>query len=175
MPQIEVTFSIDRNGIVNVSAKDKGTGNEQKITITASTNLSEEEIKQRVKEAEQFAEEDKKRKEEVEVINQADSLIYEMEKQLRENGDKLSEEDKATVQSELEEFKKVKETNDAEQIKAAIEPLTQKVYAIFGKLYQQEGAQAAPDMGQPPEGESPEGEGQVENDDGTVNTDFDVE
>ena len=170
VPQIEVTFSIDRNGIVNVSAKDKGTGNEQKITITASTNMSEDEIEQRVKEAEQFAEEDKKRKEEVEVVNQADSLIYEMEKQLRENGDKLSEEDKATVQSELEEFKKIKETNDAEQIKAAIEPLTQKVYQIFGKLYQQETAQAAPDMEQPPEGEGP-----VENDDGTVNTDFDVE
>ena len=168
VPQIEVTFSIDRNGIVNVSAKDKGTGNEQKITITASTNMSEEEIEKRVKEAEQFAEEDKKRKEEVEVLNQADSLIYEMEKQLRENGDKLSEEDKATVQSELDEFKKVKETNDAEQIKTAIEPLTQKVYQIFGKIYQQEGEQAAPDM-------SGAQEGPVENEDGTVNTDFDVE
>ena len=87
MPQIEVTFSIDRNGIVNVSAKDKGTGNEQKITITASTNMTEEEINQRVKEAEQYAEQDKKRKEEVEVQNRADTLIYEMEKQLRENGD----------------------------------------------------------------------------------------
>jgi len=171
VPQIEVTFSIDRNGIVNVSAKDNGTGNEQKITITASTNMSEEEIEARVKEAEQFAEDDRKRKEEVEVLNSADSLIYEMEKQLRENGDKLTEEDKATVQSELDEFKKVKETNDAEQIKAAIEPLTQKVYAIFGKIYQQEGApQGAPDMGQ----EAPQ-DGPVENDDGTVNTDFDVE
>ncbi|HPJ02735.1 MAG TPA: Hsp70 family protein, partial [Candidatus Limiplasma sp.] len=162
-------FSIDRNGIVNVSAKDKGTGNEQKITITASTNMSEEEINQRVKEAEQFAEEDKKRKEEAEVTNQADSLVYEMEKQLRENGDKLGEEDKATVQSELEAFKKVKETGDVQKIKDAIEPMTQKVYAIFGKLYQQtpEGApQGGPDMGQ---------SGPVENDDGTVNTDFDVE
>jgi len=172
VPQIEVTFSIDRNGIVNVSAKDKGTGNEQKITITASTNMTEDEIKQRVKEAEQFAEEDKKHKEEVEVLNQADSLVYEMEKQLRENGDKLSAEDKATVQSELDEFKKVKETGDAEKIKAAIEPMTQKVYQIFGKLYQQEGAQAqaAPDM----EGQQPQ-QGPVENEDGTVNTDFDVE
>ncbi len=166
VPQIEVTFSIDRNGIVNVSAKDKGTGNEQKITITASTNMTEEEIKQRVKEAEQFAEEDKKRQKEVETINKADSLIYEMEKQLRENGDKLSAEDKATVQSELDAFKKVKETNNASQIEAAMEPLTQKVYQIFGKLYQQQGAQAAPDMGQ---------QGPVQNDDGTVNTDFDVE
>ena len=83
MPQIEVTFNIDRNGIVNVGAKDKGTGNEQKITITASTNMTEEEINQRVKEAEQYAEQDKKRKEEVEVQNRADTLIYEMEKQLR--------------------------------------------------------------------------------------------
>ena len=102
--------------------------------------------------------------------NQADSLVYEMEKQLRENGDKLNEEDKATVQTELEAFKQVKDTGDVQQIKDAIEPLTQKVYAIFGKLYQQEGA---PDMGQqPPQGE---GEGPTENDDGTVNTDFDVE
>ncbi len=172
VPQIEVTFSIDRNGIVNVSAKDKGTGNEQKITITASTNMTEEEIQQRVKEAEQFAEEDKKHKEEIETVNQADSLVYEMEKQLRENGDKLSEEDKATVQSELDEFKKVKETGDAEKIKAAMEPMTQKVYQIFGKLYQQENPQggAAPDMGQQTPPDAP-----VENEDGTVNTDFDVE
>ncbi len=166
VPQIEVTFSIDRNGIVNVSAKDKGTNNEQKITITASTNMTEDEIKQRVKEAEQFAEEDKKRQKEVETVNKADSLIYEMEKQLRENGDKLSAEDKATVQSELDAFKKVKETNDAKQIEAAMEPMTQKIYQIFGKLYQQQGAQQAPDMGQ---------QGPVQNDDGTVNTDFDVE
>ncbi len=172
VPQIEVTFSIDRNGIVNVSAKDNGTGNEQKITITASTNMSEEEIEARVKEAEQFAEDDRKRKEEVEVLNSADSLIYEMEKQLRENGDKLTEEDKATVQSELDEFKKVKETNDAEQIKAAIEPLTQKVYAIFGKIYQQEGA---PQDGAPQDGADMGQSGSVENEDGTVNTDFDVE
>ncbi len=109
VPQIEVTFSIDANGIVNVSAKDKATGNEQKITITASTNLTEEEINQRVKEAEQFAEQDKKRKEEVETLNHADSMIYEMEKQLRENGDKLSAEDKATVESEIANFKKVRE------------------------------------------------------------------
>jgi molecular chaperone DnaK len=170
IPQIEVTFSIDRNGIVNVSAKEKGTGNEQKITITATTNLTEDEIKQRVKEAEQFAAEDKKRKEEVEVLNQADSLIYEMEKQLRENGDKLSAEDKATVQSELDAFKKVKETNDVAKIKAAIEPMTQKVYQIFGKIYQQQGAQSAPDMGQQGSHQGP-----VENEDGTVNTDFDVE
>ena len=167
VPQIEVTFSIDRNGIVNVSAKDKATGNEQKITITASTNLTEEEINQRVKEAEQYAEQDKKRKEEVETLNHADSLIYEMEKQLRENGDKLSDEDKNTVQGEIDAFKKVREGNNAEEIKNAMEGFTQKVYAIFGKLYQQQAAegQPGPDMGPEP--------GST-NADGSVNAEGDV-
>ncbi len=148
VPQIEVTFNIDRNGIVNVSAKDLGTGNEQKVTITSSTNLSEDEINQRVKEAEQYAAEDKKRKEEVETLNHADSMIFEIEKQLRELGDKLSAEDKATVESELAEFKKVRETNNAEQIKAAMETFTQKVYAVFGKIYQQQQAQQDPNAAQ---------------------------
>ena len=140
VPQIEVTFDIDANGIVNVSAKDLGTGNEQKVTITSSTNLTEDEINQRVKEAEQYAAEDKKRKEEVETLNRADSMIFEVDKQLKELGDKLSAEDKATVENELAEFKKVRETNDAEQIKNAMEAFTQKVYAVFGKIYQQQGA-----------------------------------
>ncbi|MBQ2700273.1 MAG: Hsp70 family protein, partial [Clostridia bacterium] len=161
VPQIEVTFSIDRNGIVNVSAKDKGTGKEQQITITASSNLSEEEIQQRVKEAEQFAEADKKRKEEVEVLNRADTLIYETEKQLKENGDKLSEEDKNAVQTEIDAFKKTREGNNAEEIKNAMDTFTQKVYAVFGKIYQQ---QAGADMGQQP----------PVNDDGTVNTEGEV-
>ena len=167
VPQIEVTFSIDRNGIVNVSAKDKATGNEQKITITASTNLTEEEINQRVKEAEQYAEQDKKRKEEVETLNHADSLIYEMEKQLRENGDKLAAEDKNTVQSEIDAFKKVREGGKADEIKNAMEGFTQKVYAIFGKLYQQQGGegQVPPENG-PTAGST--------NPDGTVNTEGDV-
>ena len=167
VPQIEVTFSIDRNGIVNVSAKDKATGNEQKITITASTNLTEEEINQRVKEAEQYAEQDKKRKEEVETLNHADSLIYEMEKQLRENGDKLSAEDKNTVQSEIDAFKKVREGGKVDEIKNAMEGFTQKVYAIFGKLYQQQGGegQVPPENG-PTAGST--------NPDGTVNTEGDV-
>ena len=140
VPQIGVTFNIDRNGIVNVSAKDLGTGNEQKVTITSSTNLTEDEINQRVKEAEQYAAEDKKRKEEVETLNHADSMIFEVDKQLKELGDKLSAEDKASVENELAEFKKVRETNDAEQIKNAMEAFTQKVYAVFGKIYQQQGA-----------------------------------
>ena len=170
VPQIEVTFSIDNNGIVNVSAKDKATGHEQQITITASTNLSEEEINQRVKEAEQFAEQDKKRREEVETLNRADSLIYETEKTLRDNGDKLSDEDKNSVQAEIDAFKKVREGNNAEEIKNAMEGFTQKVYAVFGKLYQQQagadgnpmGGQAGPEPG-------------TTNDDGSVNADGSVE
>ena len=170
VPQIEVTFSIDNNGIVNVSAKDKATGHEQQITITASTNLSEEEINQRVKEAEQFAEQDKKRREEVETLNRADSLIYETEKTLRDNGDKLSDEDKNSVQAEIDAFKKVREGNNAEEIKNAMEGFTQKVYAVFGKLYQQQaGADGNPMGGQggPEPGTT--------NDDGSVNADGSVE
>lgn len=143
VPQIEVKFTIDRNGIVHVSAKDLGTGNVQDVTITSSTNMTEEEIQQRVKEAEQFASEDAKRKEEVETLNRADSLSYEIEKQLKDNGEKLSAEDKETIEKELAEFKKVREGNNAEAVKAAIDPFTQKVYAIFAKLYQNEQAQQA--------------------------------
>ena len=171
VPQIEVTFNIDRNGIVNVSAKDLGTGNEQKVTITSSTNLSEEEIKQRVKEAEQYAAEDKKRKEEVETLNHADSMIFEIDKQLKELGDKLSAEDKATVENELAEFKKVRETNDAEQIKAAMESFTQKVYAVFGKIYQQQ--QAAGDAGAQAGGYQA-GNAQDATSDGASDADYDV-
>ncbi len=162
VPQIEVKFTIDKNGIVNVSAKDLGTGKSQNVTITASTNMTEEEINQRVKEAEQFAEEDKKRKDEVETLNHAESLAYDIEKQLKENGDKLSDEDKATVQSELDEFKKVRETNDTQQIKTAMQNMTEKVYAIFGKIYQD---------AQPHDGQTPP----VENPDGSVNADGDVQ
>jgi len=165
VPQIEVTFRIDKNGIVSVSAKDKGTGNEQNITITSSTNMSEEEIQQRVKEAEQFAEADKKRKEEVEILNHADSMTYELEKQLRENGDKLSAEDKETVEKEIADFKAVRERGDAQEIKGAMDAMTQKVYAIFGKLYQQQGGAGAPDMG---------AQGGM-NDDGSVDADGSVQ
>ena len=166
VPQIEVTFRIDKNGIVSVSAKDKGTGNEQNITITSSTNMSEEEIQQRVKEAEQYAEQDKKRKEEVETLNRADSLTYEIEKQLKDNGDKLSSEDKAAVEKEIADFKAVRERNNADEIKSAMDAMTQKVYAIFGKLYQQQGGQPGPDMGAQPG---------TQNDDGSFNADGSVQ
>ena len=138
VPQIEVTFDIDANGIVHVSAKDLGTGNEQKITITASTNLSEEEIKKAVDDAAKYANEDKKRKEEVETFNQADQLIYSTEKTLKELGDKLTDADKAKVNDELERFKKTREGNNTEEIKKAMESFTQETYAIFGKVYQQQ-------------------------------------
>ena len=138
VPQIEVTFDIDANGIVHVSAKDLGTGNEQKITITASTNLSEEEIKKAVDDAAKYANEDKKRKEVVETFNQADQLIYSTEKTLKELGDKLTDADKAKVNDELERFKKTREGNNAEEIKKAMESFTQETYAIFGKVYQQQ-------------------------------------
>ncbi|NLX83679.1 MAG: molecular chaperone DnaK [Clostridiales bacterium] len=169
VPQIEVKFTIDKNGIVSVTAKDMGTGNTQNVTITASTNLSEEEINQRVKEAEQFAEEDKRRKEEVETLNRADTFQYEIEKQLRENGDKLSEEDKATVQAEIDAFKKVREGNNAEEIKSAMDEATQKVYAIFGKLYQDQ------DGGQQPDMQTPDMDAPQTNPDGSVDVEGDVQ
>ena len=144
VPQIEVTFSIDTNGIVNVTAKDKGTGNEQKITITASTNMSEDEINQRVKEAEQYAEADKKRKEEVEIQNRADTLIYEMEKQLRENGDKLDAADKETLQGKIDALKATLSGEDYEDMKAKQEDLMKAFYEVTAKVYQANAPQGDP-------------------------------
>ncbi len=162
VPQIEVTFDIDANGIVHVSAKDLGTGNEQKITITASGNLSEADINKAVEEAERYAEEDKKRKEEVETFNQADSTIYQTEKTLKDLDDKLDPADKAKLTDELEAFKKVREGNNADEIKPAMEKFTELTYEIFGKIYQQ---QAAQQQG---------ADGAQVNDDGTVETDYTV-
>lgn len=145
VPQIEVTFDIDANGIVHVSAKDKGTGKEQAITITASTNLSEEEIERAVKEAERFAEEDKKRKELIEARNNAESIIYQTEKTMNELGDKISEADKKRLQGELDNLKKVKDSNDVKTINDAIQKLTQVSYEVFGRVYQSSGGNAASD------------------------------
>ncbi|MGI6115394.1 molecular chaperone DnaK [Luoshenia tenuis] len=140
VPQIEVTFDIDANGIVHVSAKDLGTGNEQNVTITASTNLSDDEIDKAVKEAEQYAAEDKKRKEEVEVRNQADQMVYSTEKSLKELGDKLDAADKDKVQAGLDALKKALEGGNLDAIKAETEKLTQVSYDAFGKVYQQQAA-----------------------------------
>ena len=143
VPQIEVTFDIDANGIVHVSAKDLGTGNEQQVTITASSNLNEDEIKKAVNEAEQFAAEDKKRKEAVEVNNQCDQLIYQSEKTLKELDSKLEAADKATIEEGLKKLRDVRATEDTEKIKAEMETFSQSTYAIFGKVYQQQSQDGA--------------------------------
>ncbi len=166
VPQIEVTFDIDANGIVHVSAKDLGTGHEQKITITSSSNMSEEDIKRAMDEAERYAAEDKKRKEEVETVNQADNLIYQTEKTMKDMEGKLDPADKSTLETELAEFKKVRESNNADEIKAAMEKFTQKSYEIFGKVYQQAGPQGG-EQGGPEAG--PQG---GVHDDGTVESNF---
>lgn len=142
IPQIEVTFDIDANGIVNVSAKDLGTGKEQQITITSSTKLSEDEINAKIKEAEQYAEEDKKKKEEVEVKNQAEGMLFETEKQMNELGDKVTADEKAKVDAAREDLKKAVEANDVEDTKAKIEALTQAFYPISSRIYQEAQAQA---------------------------------
>ena len=147
IPQIEVTFDIDANGIVNVSAKDMGTDKEQKITITSSTSLSEEEVKQKVKEAEQYAAEDAKRKQEVEDRNKAETLVYETEKSLKELEGKIDDAEKKDVEEAKEDLKKALEANNQEDIKAKTDVLTEKFHKIAEKLYQQQGAAGAgPDM-----------------------------
>ena len=148
VPQIEVTFDIDANGIVNVSAKDLGTGKEQHITITSSTNMSKEDIEKAVKEAEQYAAEDARIKEAVETRNNADQMVYQAEKTLSEMGDKIPAEDKSKVQSGIDNLKEKLKGEDTAAIKAATEELQQAFYAVSEKLYQQANPQGAgPDMG----------------------------
>ncbi len=150
VPQIEVTFDIDANGIVHVSAKDLGTGKEQAISITASSNMSKEDIEKAVREAEQFAEEDKKRKEELDIKNNADQMVYQCEKLLSENGDKLEENDKANINTAVDALKEALKGEDYNLIKSRQEELTKVFYEISEKLYKAaapEGAQGAPDFG----------------------------
>ena len=172
VPQIEVSFDIDANGIVHVSAKDLGTGNEQKVTITASTNLNEDEIKKAVREAEQFASEDKARKEEVEQRNHADSLIYSTEKTLKELGDKVSADDKAKIEEQVAELRKLMEGNDTAAIKAGCEKLTETSYEAFGKIYQQQANQQG-DAGFDPNA-AQQGNASANNDDNVVDADYEV-
>ena len=153
VPQIEVTFDIDANGIVNVSAKDLGTGTEQHITITSSSNMSKEDIERAVKEAEQYAAEDAKIKEKVEIRNQADQLVYQAEKTLGEVGDKIPESEKAPVQAGLDKLKETLKGEDTDAIKAATEELTQLFYKMSEKLYQQQAPQGNPNMGGQPGGD----------------------
>ncbi|MBE6704304.1 MAG: molecular chaperone DnaK [Ruminococcaceae bacterium] len=158
VPQIEVTFDIDANGIVNVSAQDKGTGKEQHITITSSTNMSQEDIDKAVKDAEKFAEEDKKQKEAVEVKNQAESAIFQIEKSMTDLGDKVTEDEKAPVKEAIEKLKTTIAGGDTEAIKADTDALQKAFYPIAEKLY----AQAQQEQGQ----------AGAQNDDGTINADF---
>ena len=137
VPQVEVTFDIDANGIVHVSAKDMATNNEQKVSITASTNLTDEEIDKAVKDAEAHAKEDKKKKEEIEARNNAESLVYNCQKTIDELGDKISGEEKAKAEAEIEKVNKALEGKDAEEIKKATDSLTQVFYSISEKLYAQ--------------------------------------
>lgn len=182
VPQIEVTFDIDANGIVNVSAKDLGTGKSQNITITSSTKLSDEEINAKVKEAEQFAEEDRKKKEEVEVKNQAETLIYETEKNIKELGQALSEEEKNDINAAKDELQSALNAGNIDDIKAKTETLTEKFHTISAKMYQQ--AQAAggqpggPDMSGMGAGSgagtADAGAGAGSGDDNVVDADFEV-
>ena len=149
VPQIEVTFDIDANGIVKVSAKDLGTGKEQQIAITASTNLSQEDIDKAVRDAEQYATEDKARKDEVDTHNTADQVIYQTEKTLNELGDKISADEKASIQSAVDHLKEVNKGTDVQAIKDATDAVQKAFYAVSEKLYQnaapQDGAQGAND------------------------------
>ena len=175
IPQIEVTFDIDANGIVKVSAMDKGTGKEANITITASTNLSDDEVDRAVKEAERFAEEDKKRKESIETKNNADQLTYQTEKQLEELGDKISADDKAKITAKLDALKAVKDGEDLEAIKKATEELTQEFYAISSKMYADaQGAAGAQGAGFDPNNMGGNAGQGAAHDDNVVDADFEV-
>ncbi len=141
IPQIEVTFDIDANGIVNVTAKDLGTGKEQKITITATSNLSDEEIQQKIKDSEKYAEEDAEKREKIEIFNQAESMIYSTDKTMEELGDKATQEQKDQINEALEALKESVKTDDAEKVKAEIESLNKILYEITTALYQQVAAE----------------------------------
>ena len=161
IPQIEVTFDIDANGIVNVTAKDLGTGKEQHISITASTNMSKDDIDKAVKEAEQFAAEDKKRKEEVDVRNEADQMVYQIEKSITDFGDKVTEDDKAKVQPKLDALKEALKGTDIEAIKTAKDELQKEFYEVAGKIYQAQGAAAGAAEGAAPQQDNGPVDGEV--------------
>ena len=172
IPQIEVTFDIDANGIINVTAKDKGTGKEQAITITSSTKLSDEEIEQKIKEAEMNAEADKKKQEEIEIRNNADSLIYTSEKAVEELGDKVSEDEKSNVEKLVGELRELIAGDDIEAIKSKTEELEKVVQEISAKVYQQAQAEA---QAQQAAGQDPNAGAQDNNDDDdTIDADYEV-
>ncbi|MBT7061611.1 MAG: molecular chaperone DnaK, partial [Lentisphaerae bacterium] len=179
VPQIEVTFDIDANGILNVSAKDLGTGKEQKITITGSSGLDDGEIKQMVDDAKTHAEEDQKRREDIEVRNRADSMIYQTEKQIKDNGEQIPDEIKKPVEAGIEDLKKAVEANDTEQMKSVMEDLESKMHSFAEELYKTAQAQGGGPEQQPPPagGPAPEdAEKQQQkpggDDDGVIDADF---
>ncbi len=167
IPQIEVTFDIDANGIVNVSAKDLGTGKEQHITITSSTNMSKEDVERAVREAEQYAAEDKKKREDVDTRNAADQLVYQTERALNEFGDKVSESEKADITGKVDALKEALKGSDLAAIKARQEELQKAFYAVSERVYKESAAasgaagQAAPDMGSQPEGDKKPGDDNI--------------
>ena len=185
MPQIEVTFDIDANGIVNVSAKDLGTGKEQHITITAGSNMSDDEIEKAVKEAAEFEAQDRKRKEAVEARNDADSFVFQTEKALEDVGDKISDSDKSAVQADLDALKAILERtkdqemseSDVDELKAAREKLAASAQSLFTKMYenmqQAQGAGPAPDMsGMGGMGGSADTDNSSSSDDDVIDGDF---
>ena len=168
VPQIEVTFDIDANGIVHVSAKDLGTGKEQSITITASTNMSKEDVEKAVKDAERFAEEDKKRREEIDIKNGADQLVFQTEKTLGDLGDKVTAEEKASVEGKINELKEAIKNNNIDEIKAKQDELQKAFYPIAEKMYKDSAAAQGAAQGEPAQGQTQQGP----NDDGVVDADF---
>lgn len=170
IPQIEVTFDIDANGIVNVSAKDLGTGKEQKITITSSTKLSEEEIQEKIKEAEKYADEDKKKKEEVETKNQAEAIIFETDKQMKDLGDKVTEDEKKKVEEAKDELQKAVDANDVAQIKEKMEALTNAFYPISTRIYQEAQAEKQNDEAR----KDVDAKDENKSDDNVVDADYEV-
>ncbi len=173
IPQIEVTFDIDANGILHVTAKDLGTGKEQKMTITAPLKMASDEIDRKIKDAEKFAEEDKKRKEKVELLNQADTLIYTSEKTLKELGDKVSGDQKQKVEKSIEYVKEAIKSDDVNRIKSAIEDLTKEMHAISTILYQQQ-AQQQQGQQQGAQGEQQAGQEEEKKDEKVTDAEYKV-
>jgi molecular chaperone DnaK len=173
IPQIEVTFDIDANGIVNVSAKDRGTGKEQKITITAAKKMSKDEVERAVKEAERFGEEDKRRREKVEVVNQADSLIYNTEKMLVEHSDKVSSEEREKIQKAIADLKEAMKGDDIAAIQAKLEAVTKEMYAVSTRVYA-EASKNAQEQQAPQGGNPPQDDAGKKGDDGYMDADYKI-
>jgi molecular chaperone DnaK len=155
VPQIDVTFDIDANGILNVTAKDKGTNNEQKITITSSSGLSKDEVDKMAKDAEAHAADDRKAKDQIEARNRADSMIYNIEKTLKENRDKISAEDATNIESAIDETKKAMTANDADKLNAATDKLTAASHKLAEAMYKASSTQAPPTGDGPPKQDKP--------------------